>query len=265
MWVTTSRRSTGLIVFCEDILQCGILQRQVGIHSLQPAVLVFEFLQPIDIRSLQPAVLGLPLIVGRGTDVVAPPGLLDRTAGIGLLQNRHDLRLGEFRLAHGNLLAKGAIAPESSPYDLSQFGGSLRRYAHHQPESLRSGAEVLDRLRRESSAMLAQSVGVTSGGKAYRLKTGAPGWNRTSDPQLRRLMLYPTELRAHPVQISSTYDVCTSCFEVLNFTLCDRLCAILSSVDASGVKPRERLHRRAEVPRTKIRVPERHAEVLTPG
>ena len=25
---------------------------------------------------------------------------------------------------------------------------------------------------------------------------GAPGWNRTNDPQLRRLMLYPTELRA---------------------------------------------------------------------
>ena len=23
----------------------------------------------------------------------------------------------------------------------------------------------------------------------------APGWNRTNDPQLRRLMLYPTELR----------------------------------------------------------------------
>ena len=28
------------------------------------------------------------------------------------------------------------------------------------------------------------------------LEDGAPGWNRTSDPQLRRLMLYPTELRA---------------------------------------------------------------------
>jgi hypothetical protein len=28
------------------------------------------------------------------------------------------------------------------------------------------------------------------------VKSGAPGWNRTSDPQLRRLMLYPTELRA---------------------------------------------------------------------
>jgi hypothetical protein len=32
------------------------------------------------------------------------------------------------------------------------------------------------------------------------LKTGAPGWNRTSDPQLRRLMLYPTELRAPPYE-----------------------------------------------------------------
>jgi hypothetical protein len=25
----------------------------------------------------------------------------------------------------------------------------------------------------------------------------APGWTRTSDPQLRRLLLYPPELRAH--------------------------------------------------------------------
>ena len=33
---------------------------------------------------------------------------------------------------------------------------------------------------------------------------GAPGWNRTSDPQLRRLMLYPTELRAHSIY-SITY------------------------------------------------------------
>jgi hypothetical protein len=27
--------------------------------------------------------------------------------------------------------------------------------------------------------------------------SGGPGWNRTSNPQLRRLMLYPIELRAH--------------------------------------------------------------------
>ena len=29
------------------------------------------------------------------------------------------------------------------------------------------------------------------------LECGRPGWTRTSDPQLRRLMLYPPELRAH--------------------------------------------------------------------
>jgi hypothetical protein len=28
------------------------------------------------------------------------------------------------------------------------------------------------------------------------LKNGRRGWTRTSDPQLRRLMLYPPELRA---------------------------------------------------------------------
>ena len=37
------------------------------------------------------------------------------------------------------------------------------RYAHHQPESLRGGAEVLDRLRRESSTKLAQQLGPPSG------------------------------------------------------------------------------------------------------
>jgi len=40
------------------------------------------------------------------------------------------------------------------------------RYAHHQPESLGGGAEVLDRLRRENSTKLAQSVGATSRGMA---------------------------------------------------------------------------------------------------
>ena len=34
---------------------------------------------------------------------------------------------------------------------------------------------------------------------------GAPGWNRTSDPQLRRLMLYPTELRARAEETSPVY------------------------------------------------------------
>ncbi len=44
------------------------------------------------------------------------------------------------------------------------------RYAHHQPESLRGGAEVLDRLRRESSTKVAQWGAVSSGGMAEPLE-----------------------------------------------------------------------------------------------
>jgi hypothetical protein len=40
------------------------------------------------------------------------------------------------------------------------------RYAHHEPESLRGGAKVLDQLRRESSTTLAHWGGASSGGMA---------------------------------------------------------------------------------------------------
>lgn len=46
-----------------------------------------------------------------------PPELIDRATGIGLVLDRHNLRFGELRLAHANLLARVAILPESSPYD----------------------------------------------------------------------------------------------------------------------------------------------------
>lgn len=54
----------------------------------------------------------------------------------------------------------------------------VMRYAHHYPESLRAGAEVLDRLRKESSTKIAQSVE-----KAFPMPVevieilGAPGRN----------------------------------------------------------------------------------------
>ena len=57
-----------------------IFQGEVGIHPLEPAIFVFEFLQPLDIRRLQAAVLGFPLVVRRGTDAVAAPDLVDRPA-----------------------------------------------------------------------------------------------------------------------------------------------------------------------------------------
>src|SRR5690349_1967673 len=38
--------------------------------------------------------------------------------------------------------------------------------------------------------------GLDSVARALRNRCGRRGWTRTSDPQLRRLMLYPPELRA---------------------------------------------------------------------
>ena len=35
-----------------------------------------------------------------------------------------------------------------------------------------------------------------------REEDGRPGWDRTSNPQLRRLMLYPIELRAPALRIT---------------------------------------------------------------
>src|SRR5690349_2586385 len=87
---------------------------------------MFEFLQLLHIGGLQTAALGFPLVIGGGTGAVFPPDLVDGTAGIGPLEHGHDLRFSELRLTHGNLLAKGVIVPESSPYDLSTFLGSLQ-------------------------------------------------------------------------------------------------------------------------------------------
>jgi hypothetical protein len=97
---------------------------------------VLQFLQPLHVGGLQPAVLGLPLVVGGRADAVLPPNLIDGAAGIGLFQDRDNLRLGELRLAHGNLLARVAILPESSPYDCQQLRGAYKTISiHHEDGS----------------------------------------------------------------------------------------------------------------------------------
>lgn len=86
---------------------------------------MLEFFEPLHVRGLQPAVLGLPFVLGRRADAVVSSDLIDRPAGVGLFQNRHNLGFSELGLAHGNLLARVAIVPERSPYRPSQFEGSL--------------------------------------------------------------------------------------------------------------------------------------------
>src|SRR3546814_13732164 len=54
-----------------------------------------------DVCSSDLAVLRLPLVVGRHADAGLPADVLDRHAGIGLLEDRDDLGIGETGLLHG--------------------------------------------------------------------------------------------------------------------------------------------------------------------
>ena len=76
---------------------------------------MLQLFEPLHIGGLQPTVLRFPLVVRGGADAVVPPDLIDGPTSIGLFQNGDNLRFGELRLAHGNLLARVAILPESSP------------------------------------------------------------------------------------------------------------------------------------------------------
>ena len=74
----------------------------------------------------------------------------------------HDLR---------HVFATWLIQSGVDVYTVQKFGrrktiSMVLRYAHHQSESLRGGGEVLDRLRRERSIMLAQLDGAMSAGGA---------------------------------------------------------------------------------------------------
>jgi len=64
-----------------------MLQRHVGMETLQLAVLVLQLLEPFDVRRLQPPVLGLPLLVGGRSDAVPAPDLVDGMSGIGLFED----------------------------------------------------------------------------------------------------------------------------------------------------------------------------------
>ena len=85
---------------------------------------MFELLQSFDVGCVQHTVFGLPFVVRGRTDAVLPPDLIDGASCIGLFENGHTLRLVELKLAHGNLLARVAIVPESSPYDCLDLRGA---------------------------------------------------------------------------------------------------------------------------------------------
>jgi hypothetical protein len=86
---------------------------------------------------------------------------------------------------------------------------------------------------------------------------GAPGANRTHDPQLRRLLLYPTELRAQPNNQIVTGDTTSV------FGFCAILCATAStSREVSSAHPM--LQQPSVSVLAKVRIAQCHLEILMP-
>lgn len=70
-----------------------MIQAQLGVHLLQPAVFLFKLLKPLHILGFHAAVLGFPVVVGRIGDAVLPADFLHQATALDLFQDLDDLGL----------------------------------------------------------------------------------------------------------------------------------------------------------------------------
>ena len=83
--------TSGYRVFFDDILQDLVIQSQFGIHLLELAVLLLEFLEPADLAYLHAAVLALPIVQCRFGNAVIAGYCLGIDAAFQLLNGLHHL------------------------------------------------------------------------------------------------------------------------------------------------------------------------------
>src|SRR5690606_793483 len=126
--------------FCDQILHRRVVERHLRVHALESGVLGLQLLDPLQVRCLHAAVLGLPLVVRGRTDAGLPADVLDRDAGVGLLEDRDDLGLGESGLLHGTSWLQNV--PESSTSVVSTYWGSLRTDMAAGDPAVREAREV---------------------------------------------------------------------------------------------------------------------------
>src|SRR5215204_4702477 len=96
--IPAARRESEL--FCDHVFPRTVLQREVGVHLLEAAVLLFERPQPLNVRGLHPALLRLPPVVGGLPDGVLAADARDGSPLLYLLEDGDDLMLTESALAH---------------------------------------------------------------------------------------------------------------------------------------------------------------------
>jgi hypothetical protein len=125
---------------------------------------VFQFFQPLDIGGRQAPVRGVPLIVRRGTDVVAPPDLVDGTITIWVSVN-FDWRMETSWL--GDYCAR-----KFSFWTVSDWGkftaGSSRRQEVRCTGPIRSSFRVEGMLAAKSSRGAPQPIRAGRGARGVR-------------------------------------------------------------------------------------------------
>lgn len=73
-------------------------QSHLGVHALEPGVLLLHLAQLRQAGDAHARELALPLVVGRLADAVLAAGLADLGTELNLLEHVHDLAVGESRL-----------------------------------------------------------------------------------------------------------------------------------------------------------------------
>ena len=87
-------------VFSDQLLQHIALHGEIDIHPLELGALRFEFLDTLQFGGAHPSILALPVVIGRLADAVLAAHIRHFHSGVGPLEDRHNLSLGESAFLH---------------------------------------------------------------------------------------------------------------------------------------------------------------------
>lgn len=104
-----SRDAPGSELSVNNILECVVHQRQVGVHALELGVLVLQLPQLRQVRDRHTRELALPLVVRRLADAVLPARLGYLRAKLDFLEDADHLRFTESGLLHVETPAGGIL------------------------------------------------------------------------------------------------------------------------------------------------------------
>ena len=122
-------------LFCQHPFQCLEVQRLLGHHLLQPAVLVLQLPQPPRLAHLQTPVLRLPPMVGLGTDAVLPANLFRLHPPFPFLQHPDNLLLRKPAPLHRES-SFGLLYPRTHIFPGPVFGGQVRAEPREEEDAL---------------------------------------------------------------------------------------------------------------------------------